>query len=62
MFILIGILKSPGCVRKKPMTSQDKIRLGMIALIGLSVLFVTLGVHVSPLDTLGGYGGWCMMR
>jgi len=38
------------------MTLEEKVRLGMMAATGASVVFATLGVHLSPLDLLGGYG------
>lgn len=40
------------------MTLEDKVRYGMMALGGASLVFATLGVHVSPLATFvaGGYG------
>jgi len=39
------------------MTLDEKIRFGMVALAGASVVFATLGVHISPLDVIGGMGG-----
>jgi len=39
------------------MTLDEKIRLGMVALAGASVVFATLGVHINPLDIIGGAGG-----
>ncbi len=39
------------------MTLEEKIRYGMIALGGASVVFAALGLHVSPLGANGGYGG-----
>ncbi len=39
------------------MTLDEKVRYGMMALGGASLVFATLGVHISPLDGgLGGYG------
>ena len=38
------------------MTFDDKIRYGMIALTGASVVFATLGVSISPLAVVGGAG------
>jgi hypothetical protein len=38
------------------MTLDDKIRLGMVALAGASVIFATLGAHVGPLEIIGGMG------
>lgn len=43
-------------VRYSAMTLEDKVRYGMIALGGASVVLTTLGVHVSPLDTVSGWG------
>jgi len=39
------------------MTLDEKIRLGMVALGGASIVFATLGVHINPLDIIGGAGG-----
>jgi len=39
------------------MTLDEKIRLGMVALGGASIVFATLGVHINPLDIIGGMGG-----
>jgi hypothetical protein len=38
------------------MTLEDKVKYGMMALSGASIVFATLGVHVSPLEVIGGYG------
>ena len=38
------------------MTLDEKIRFGMIALGGASIVFATLGVHFNPLDIVGGSG------
>ena len=40
------------------MTLEDKVRYGMMALGGAAAIFATLGIHFSPLDTIGvvGYG------
>ena len=38
------------------MTLDEKIRFGMIALSGASIVLATLGVHVSPLEIVGGSG------
>jgi hypothetical protein len=38
------------------MTLEDKVRYGMMALGGASIVFATLGVHFSPLEVIGGYG------
>jgi len=38
------------------MTLDEKIRFGMIALSGASIVFATLGVHINPLDIVGGAG------
>jgi len=39
------------------MTLDEKIRYGMVALTGASLVLTGLGVHVNPLTVLGGYGG-----
>ncbi len=38
------------------MTLDEKIRYGMVALSGASVVLATLGVHFSPLEIIGGMG------
>jgi hypothetical protein len=38
------------------MTLDEKVRYGMIALGGASVVLATLGVHISPLSVIGGMG------
>jgi hypothetical protein len=38
------------------MTLDEKIRLGMFALAGASIVLATLGVHITPLDIAGGSG------
>ena len=39
------------------MTLDEKVRYGMVALAGASVVLATLGVHITPLDVAGGIGG-----
>jgi hypothetical protein len=39
------------------MTLDEKIKYGMVALTGASIVLTTLGVHVTPLAAAGGYGG-----
>lgn len=38
------------------MTLDEKIRLGMVALTGASLVFATFGLRIGPLDIAGGYG------
>lgn len=39
------------------MTLDEKIRLGMVALTGASLVFAALGLHLpGPLDVAGGSG------
>jgi len=38
------------------MTMDEKVKYGMLALTGASVLLATLGVHTTPLDVRGGAG------
>jgi hypothetical protein len=38
------------------MTTDDKIRYGMIALTGSSVVLAAFGVHINPLAAIGGMG------
>ena len=39
------------------MTLDEKIRYGMVALSGASLVFATLGLHINPLGVCGGMGG-----
>jgi hypothetical protein len=39
------------------MTLDEKIRYGMVALTGASLVLTGLGIHVNPLAIAGGYGG-----
>jgi len=39
------------------MTLDEKIRYGMVALGGASIVLATLGVHINPLEIIGGAGG-----
>jgi hypothetical protein len=38
------------------MTLDEKVRYGMLALAGASVVLATLGVHPGILDVAGGWG------
>jgi hypothetical protein len=38
------------------MTPDEKIRLGMLALVGASLVFASLGIPIHPLEQIGGYG------
>ena len=38
------------------MTLDEKVRYGMVALGGASFVLATLGVHLNPLDIIGGAG------
>jgi len=38
------------------MTTDEKIRFGMLALAGASIVFASLGLRVSPLEIIGGFG------
>ena len=38
------------------MTLDEKIRLGMVALTGASLVFSSFGLHIGPLDIGGGWG------
>jgi hypothetical protein len=50
---------SRGSSYRVPMSIDDKIRYGMIAVTGASVVLATLGVHVGPITTnqVGTWGG-----
>jgi hypothetical protein len=38
------------------MTTDEKIRFGMLALAGASLVFASLGLKLGPLEIIGGYG------
>jgi hypothetical protein len=38
------------------MTPDEKVRYGMMAIGAASLVFATLGVHLSPLDAMSGAG------
>jgi len=38
------------------MTLDEKVRYGMVALTGASLVFAALGLKVGPLDPMGGFG------
>jgi len=38
------------------MTLDEKIRYGMMAISGASIVFATLGLKVGPLEIIGGWG------
>ncbi|MGD0146628.1 MAG: hypothetical protein ABSB53_07250 [Nitrososphaerales archaeon] len=38
------------------MTPDEKIRLGMLALGGASIVFASLGIKIGPLEIIGGFG------
>jgi len=38
------------------MTLDEKVKLGIVALSGAGLVFATLGVHITPLDIMGGSG------
>jgi len=50
------ILISKGIPTHADMTLDEKIRYGMLALGGASVVFATLGLPAGPLDIIGGFG------
>jgi hypothetical protein len=39
------------------MTLDEKIRYGMVALTGASIVFASLGLKAGPLEIIGGWGG-----
>ena len=39
-----------------PMNMDEKIRFGMFALSGASLVFTALGLHIGPLEISGGLG------
>ncbi len=39
-----------------PMTLDEKIRYGMLALGGLTFVFAALGIHATPLEQIRGWG------
>lgn len=38
------------------MTLDEKVRYGMVALGGAGIILATLGVHITPLQIIGGAG------
>jgi hypothetical protein len=38
------------------MTLDEKIRIGMMAISGASLVFATLGLRMGPLEIIGGWG------
>lgn len=38
------------------MTLDEKVRLGMVALTGASLVFASMGLRIGPLDIVGGMG------
>jgi hypothetical protein len=38
------------------MTLDEKIRYGMLAISGASIVFATLGLKIGPLEIIGGWG------
>jgi hypothetical protein len=38
------------------MTLDEKIRYGMLAVSGASLVFATLGLKIAPLEIIGGFG------
>jgi len=40
----------------RDMTLDEKIRYGMMAISGASLVFATLGLKVGPLEIIGGFG------
>jgi hypothetical protein len=38
------------------MTLDEKVRYGMLALTGASIVFAALGLRIGPLDPMGGMG------
>lgn len=53
--LLLNLICSPSGTLAV-MTLDEKIRYGMIALGGASIVLATLGVHFNPLEIVGGYG------
>jgi hypothetical protein len=50
------ILKSSGWLTHADMTLDEKLRYGMLALSGASLVFASLGLKVGPLEIIGGFG------
>jgi hypothetical protein len=49
-------LKKSASVSYADMTLDEKIRYGMMALTGASLVFASLGLKVGPLEIIGGAG------
>ena len=56
MFYAYTYSLNPSGVDTLSMTLDEKIRYGMLALTGASIVFAALGVHIAPLDIAGGHG------
>jgi hypothetical protein len=49
-------LKSSLILGTADMTLDEKIRFGMVALTGASIVFASLGLRIGPLEIIGGAG------
>jgi hypothetical protein len=49
-------LKSTASIHPADMTLDEKIRYGMMALTGASLVFASLGLKIGPLEIIGGAG------
>ncbi len=49
-------LKNKACTTTGEMTLDEKIRYGMLALSGASLVFASLGLKLGPLEIIGGFG------
>ena len=49
-------LKKSSSVQSADMTLDEKIRYGMMALTGASLVFASLGLKIGPLEAIGGAG------
>jgi hypothetical protein len=50
-------LQSELCWAASPRASDEKVRYGMTALAGASVMMTALGLHINPLAEIAGDAG-----
>jgi len=52
----VGSFLKADSANPSDMTPDEKIRLGMLALGGASIVFASLGIKIGPLEIIGGFG------
>ena len=56
LWLMLNLICTPFSGLAK-LTLDEKVRYGMVALSGASLVLATLGVHINPLEIIGGAGG-----